>query len=196
MKNETEKLNKFKLAVFSEVEQQAQTIISQAEAEQKARLTAARDELHNDLLNKLSTLEKDTEQRQVREVSSRKLEAQRNIIIHRNEMMKKVFDNVRANLDEFCKSDKYPEELKARLEKCAAQRPGSKGTAYFAQKDFELAKSICKATSFTPKVSENIILGGVLVSFNDCNLAFDCTFDASFEKQKQNFFKASGLAQI
>ena len=93
MKNETEKLNKFKLAVFSEAQQQAQSIISQAEAEQKTRLTQAREETHNELLNIIGTLEKETEAKKVREVSSRRLEAQRNILIHRNEMMTAADDD-------------------------------------------------------------------------------------------------------
>ena len=196
MKNETEKLNKFKLAVFSEAQQQAQSIISQAEAEQKTRLTQAREETHNELLNIIGTLEKETEAKKVREVSSRRLEAQRNILIHRNEMMTRVFDNVKAELEKFCQSDKYEDELKARLEKCTAQRPDSEGTAYFAKRDLELGTKLCKSTGLTPQSSDNIKLGGVMVAFSDCNIAFDCTFDASFEKEKERFPKASGLAQI
>ena len=58
MKNETEKLNKFKLAVFSGVEQQAQDIVNEAQAQQKQRLSEAQDQTHHEMLTELEKIEK------------------------------------------------------------------------------------------------------------------------------------------
>ena len=196
MKNETEKLNRFKLAVFAEVEQQAQTIISEAEALQKSRLTEAKSETRSELRSKLDAAKKEYEEKMLHEVSSRSLQAQRNVLIHRNELIDKVFDNVRKGVEEFCRTDKYPQELKAMLENCISQRPGSAGTAFFARRDIELGTKLCRDTKLTAEVSDNITLGGVSVTFSDCNLAYDCTFDSSFEKERQDFSKAAGLAHI
>ena len=196
MKNETEKLNKFKLAVFSEVEQQAQDIINEAQALQKQQLGEARDEAHNELLSEIDAIEKECEANKVREVSSRRLEAQRNVLTHRGEMMNKVFENICKNLDEFCRTEAYAQELKKRLDSVAEQTKQAECTAYFAGRDIELGTQLCKGTHFTAEASEGITLGGVTVVCAKTGLAYDCTFDSTLEKEKQNFLKASGLAQI
>ncbi len=195
MKNETEKLNKFKLAVFSQVEQQAQEIIQEAQSQQKQRLAEAKQESQSELSEQLSAIDKQCRAKTLREISSRKLDAQRSVLTHRNEMIEKVFDNIRKSLAEFCKSENYRSELKQRLDKCAAQSQG-KGTAYFAKRDIELGRELCKGTRFTAQQSDSITLGGVTVIFADSNLAYDCTFDSTFERERQNFSKAAGLAQI
>ena len=196
MKNETEKLNKFKLAVFSGVEQQAQDIVSEAQLQQKQRLSEAKMQTKSEMDSQLEIIEKQYEADKVRAVSSRKLEAQRNVLTHRSEMMQKVFDTVCKNLSEFCGSDKYPDELKARLDKIAQQTQGKKCTAYFARRDMELGTQLCEGTSFTPQQSQSITLGGVTVICEETGIAYDSSFDTALEQEKQNFLKASGLAQI
>lgn len=196
MKNETEKLNKFKLAVFAEVEQQAQSIIAEAQAQQKQLLSEAKDESHNEILTELEKIDKEFEAGKVRAISSRKLEAQRNVLTHRNEMIDKVFSNIRKSLDEFCRSEQYPELLKKRLELCAQQTGGEKCTAYFAKRDLELGKELCKGTLFTAEPSQSITLGGVTVVCEASGIACDCSFDTSLAQQRQDFTKAAGLSQI
>lgn len=196
MKNETEKLNKFKLAVFSGVEQQAQDIVKEAQAQQKQRLSEAQDQTRREMLTELEKIEKQFEADKVRAVSSRKLEAQRNVLTHRSEMMQKVFENVCKSLSEFCGSDKYPQELKQRLDNIAQQTQGKKCTAYFARRDMQLAAQLCEGTSFTPQQSQSITLGGVTVICEETGIAYDSSFDTALEQEKQNFIKASGLAQI
>ena len=196
MKNETEKLNRFKLAVFSEVEQQAQDIINEAQTLYKQRLSEAKDETQEELLNETGKIDKQCEAKKLHEVSSRRLEAQRNILVHRGEMMDKVFENICKNLAEFCKTEDYAKELKKRLDSCAQQTGQAECTAYFAKKDIELGTELCKGTQFKAEVSQGIQNGGVLVVCAGTGLAYDCTFDSTLEREKQNFLKASGLAQI
>ena len=196
MKNETEKLNKFKLAVFSGVEQQAQDIVNEAQELQKQRLSEAQDKTRHEMRAELEKIEKQFEAQKVRAISSRKLEAQRNVLTHRSEMMQKVFDNVCKALSEFCGSEKYPDELKQRLDKIAQQTQDKKCTAYFARRDMQLAAQLCEGTSFTPQQSQSITLGGVTVICEETGIAYDSSFDTALEQQKQNFIKASGLAQI
>ena len=194
MKNETEKLNKFKLAVFSGVEQQAQDIVNEAQELQKQRLSEAQDKTRHEMLAELEKIEKQFEAQKVRAISSRKLEAQRNVLTHRSEMMQKVFDNVCKALSEFCGSEKYPDEQ--RLDKIAQQTQDKKCTAYFAKRDMQLAQQLCRGTNFTPQQSQSITLGGVTVICEETGIAYDSSFDTALEQQKQNFIKASGLAQI
>ena len=196
MKNETEKLNKFKLAVFSEVEQQAQDIIKEAQSLQKQQLSDARDEAQNELLTEVEKIDKEWEAKKLHEVSSRRLEAQRNVLIHRGEMIDKVFETICKNLGEFCRSEDYAKELKKRLDSCAQQTGKAECTAYFAGRDIELGAELCKGTAFKAEVSQSILLGGVTVVCAETGLAYDCTFDSALEREKQNFLKASGLAQI
>lgn len=196
MKNETEKLNKFKLAVFSQVEQQAQDIVSQAQAQQKEQLDAAKQETQSSVTAQLAAIDKEYEAEKIRSISSRKLQAQRNILSHRSEMINKVFEGVCKSLEEFCKSEGYKQELKQRLDKCAKQLDGKEATAYFAKRDLELGKELCKDTGFTPQQSQSIVLGGVMVVSEQTGIALDCTFDSTLEQEKQSFSETSGLAQI
>ncbi len=196
MKNENEKLNKFKIAVFSEVEQQAQDIIMQAQQQQRQQLKEAKDVTTNELLANLETIEKQNRAKTVREVSSRKLEAQRKVLSHRNEMIDKVFDSIRKNLAEFCKSEDYKELLRVRLAKCEEQTGTAKCTAYFSRRDIGIGQELCKGTKFTPQESQSITLGGVTVICEASGIAYDCTFDSSLNQQRELFSKASGLSQI
>lgn len=196
MKNETEKLNKFKLAVFAEVEQQAQSIVKEAQAQQKQLLSEAKEESQTELLTELEKIDKEFEAGKVRAVSSRKLESQRNVLTHRNEMIDKVFDNIRNSLAEFCKSEQYAELLKQRLELCEQQTGGAECTAYFAKRDLELGKKLCKGTKFTAEPSQSILLGGVTVVCESSGIACDCSFDTSLAQQRQDFTKAAGLSKI
>ena len=118
------------------------------------------------------------------------------MLTHRSEMMQKVFDNVCKALSEFCGSEKYPDELKQRLDKIAQQTQDKKCTAYFAKRDMQLAQQLCQGTNFTPQQSQSITLGGVTVICEETGIAYDSSFDTALEQQKQNFIKASGLAQI
>lgn len=196
MKNETEKLNKFKLAVFSEAQQQAQEIIDSAEKEQKQRLNSARMESKDSLDAQLEEINKEFEAQRLKEVSSRRLEAQRNILTHRSEMIDRVFENVKKTLNDFAASDKYPQELKRRIEKCCEQAPGKKGTAYFTKRDIELGRELCRETGLTAEETKSFSLGGVLVIFSGSDIAYDCTFDASLEQERADFSKNAGLGQL
>lgn len=194
MKNETEKLNEFKLAVFSRAQQQAQDIISQAKAQQEDLLNAAKQETQSSVNSQLEAIDKQYAQNKVRSVSSHKLQAQRNVLRHRNEMINRVFENVCKRLEDLCKSEEYEQLLKARLDKCAKYLNGSGGIAYFAKRDLELGRELCKAFGFTAQQSQNISLGGVTVVCEQTGIALDCTFDSALEQEKQDFSKTAGLA--
>ena len=58
------------------------------------------------------------------------------------------------------------------------------------------AQQLCQGTNFTPQQSQSITLGGVTVICEETGIAYDSSFDTALEQQKQNFIKASGLAQI
>ncbi|WP_028506092.1 V-type ATP synthase subunit E family protein [Ruminococcus sp. FC2018] len=196
MKKESERLNKFKLAVFSQAQKQADDIVSDAQQDRKQRLADAKDKTHSDMLSELEQIDREYQADMVREISSRKIQAQRNVLTHRSEMIDRVFDNIRKQLLELCDSEKYPEELKARLDKCAAQAPDKKATAYFTKRDIELGRELCKGTAFTAEETSDFSLGGVLVVFKDSQIALDCTFDSALEQERENFSKSAGLGQI
>ncbi len=196
MKNESEKLNKFKLAVFSQAQKQADDIVSDAQQERKQRLADAKEFARSNMLSELEQIDRQYQADMVREISSRKIQAQRNVLSHRTEMIDRVFSNITKQLGELCTGERYSAELKARLDKCAAQAPGKKATAYFTKRDIELGRELCKGSSFTAEESADFSLGGVIVVFKDSQIALDCTFDSALEQERQNFSKSAGLGQI
>lgn len=196
MKNETEKLNKFKLAVFSQAQRQAQSITGGTSSQQKQRLRDAKKQTQSELKTELDKIKKDFEAQTLRSISSSKLTAQRNVLSHRSKMIERVFENIRSSLLEHCKGEEYPAELKARLEKCISACPDKKGTAFFTSRDIELGKELCKGTKLTAKETAAFTLGGVMVVFDETGVAYDCTYDAAFERERQGFSAKAGLADI
>lgn len=101
MENQTIKLERFKQAVFEDAEKQAKLITESADKQRENELAQAKIEAQSLADSKKAAADKTEEARAVREISSKQLEAKRNVLCHREKLIDSVFDNVKSRLATF-----------------------------------------------------------------------------------------------
>ena len=190
MNNESEKLARFKKAVFDDADRQVQAIVEKAEKQRDSRLAQAKLESESFARTEKSGIDKTEEARAVREISSRQLASKRNILCHREKIIDKVFENVREKLTDFRNGDEYESFLLDKAERCRKEYPGEEGVIYLAPDDMKFAG---KLAGFEVRSKSSIELGGMLVVYEKSGIALDYTFDSAFEEQKEGFTEKAEL---
>ena len=190
MENQTNKLERFKQAVFEDAEKQAKLITEAADKQRETELAQAKIEAQSLADSKKSAADKNEEARAVREISSKQLEAKRNVLCHREKLIDSVFDSVKNRLAAFKASGEYKLWLKEKAEKCKQTYPEHKGVLYLSPEDMTFAPELA---GFEVKSRDSIELGGVLAVYDDMGIALDYTFDSAFEQQRSAFTEKAEL---
>ena len=193
MIDQTQKLEKFKQAIFNEVESSANELIENTKQECEQRISDARAEAALIRENGFAGIDSEYTGLAARTASAQKLESRRNILLKREEIIDRVFDNVKKELQRFCQSSEYEKLMIRRLRKCAETYPHKQGEVLISPKDKGLADKLGAVGDYTVKVSSGIELGGFTLVFAQDNLAIDCTFDEQFSKQRRGFAAVSGM---
>lgn len=190
MENQTIKLERFKQAVFEDAEKQAKLITEAADKQRETELAQAKIEAQSLADSKKAAADKTEEARAVREISSKQLEAKRNVLCHREKLIDSVFDSVKNRLAAFKASGEYKLWLKEKAEKCKQTYPEHKGVLYLSPEDMTFAPELA---GFEVKSRDSIELGGVLAVYDDMGIALDYTFDSAFEQQRSAFTEKAEL---
>ena len=190
MEDQTNKLERFKQAVFEDAEKQAKLITEAADKQRETELAQAKIEAQSLADSKKAAADKTEEARAVREISSKQLEAKRNVLCHREKLIDSVFDSVKNRLAAFKASGEYKLWLKEKAEKCKQTYPEHKGVLYLSPKDMTFAPELA---GFEVKSRDSIELGGVLAVYDDMGIALDYTFDSAFEQQRSAFTEKAEL---
>ena len=190
MENQTNKLERFKQAVFEDAEKQAKLITEAADKQRETELAQAKIEAQSLADSKKAAADKTEEARAVREISSKQLEAKRNVLCHREKLIDSVFDSVKNRLAAFKASGEYELWLKEKAEKCKQTYPEHKGVLYLSPEDMTFAPELA---GFEVKSRDSIELGGVLAVYDDMGIALDYTFDSAFEQQRSAFTEKAEL---
>ena len=196
MKNDTEKLNRFKNAVFEDVERQATEIIEEADRESSEKVRSAQQETKLVYEKKRADFDKAEKENSVREVSSEEINARKEILRYREEITDKVFSAVIEQVNGFSKTKEYAVLMKKRAEKCADENKGEKGTIYIRHEDSAIAGDLSKSGNFEVVEKENILYGGIMVAFEDSGIVYDYTVDSKLEEERRNFAGKAGLSVI
>lgn len=190
MENQTNKLERFKQAVFEDAEKQAKLITEAADKQRETELAQAKIEAQSLADSKKAAADKNEEARAVREISSKQLEAKRNVLCHREKLIDSVFDSVKNRLAAFKASGEYKLWLKEKAEKCKQTYPEHKGVLYLSPEDMTFAPELA---GFEVKSRDSIELGGVLAVYDDMGIVLDYTFDSAFEQQRSAFTEKAEL---
>ena len=193
MTDQTQKLEKFKQAVFNEAAAKADEIIKETEQHCSGILAQAEADARKFVSESRAKAEKEYKETSQRTESAGRLELRRKLLNARQEVIDKVFSNVREKLEAFRESAAYERLLVKRAEECAAAYPGKRGEVRVAAADMKYAAKLTCGGRFTVCESRNILLGGIMVVFPEDNLALDCTFDNEFDRQKSGFAGKAGL---
>ena len=193
MTDQTQKLEKFKQAVFDEAAEKAAEMIKETEAHCAEVIAQAKSEAERLVSSSRKKADKQHSEAARRAESAGRLDSRRNVLTAREAVIDKVFANVRGKLNEFRQTADYEKLLVKRVNECAEAYPDKKGEVRLAAADMKYADKLTCGGRFTVAESANIMLGGLMVVFPEDNLALDCTFDNEYSRQKSGFAGKAGL---
>ena len=193
MIDQTQKLEKFKQAVFDDAAANAEELISGTEKECSELIREAEREAVRVIRTAKEAADSEYNAAALRKASSGRLEAKRRVLLCREEIIEKVFDSVRQQLEDYRKTAEYEKLMIQMAEECARKAPGKKGRLLISPKDSALKDRLTAGGSFEVALSDSIVLGGVMAVFSQDNLALDMTFDNSFAAQRKGFAGKAGL---
>lgn len=194
MADQTEKLEKFKQAVFNEAAVKADEIIKETKEQCSQWILEAVTEAEEYVSASKEAADKEHREAVQRAASAGNLDSKRNVLLCREAMINKVFENVRRELESFRQTEDYEKLLIKRVQEIADASDGRKGEVRLAAADMKYADKLTCGGRFTVAESSNILLGGVMVVFPEENLALDATFDNEYAKQRSGFAGKAGLA--
>lgn len=194
MANEIQKLHRFKDAVFADVERRVSEIISQAEAEKEEKVSKAEKATKSYKKEHFSTIDKEQAQRLTRDISAARLDSQRSVLLHREQLVDRVFESVKKKLDEYRNTDSYGNWLIKTALEAKELYKNENGKIQLSNADSKYADLLKEITGFEVELLHTIVLGGIMINFESINVVLDSTFDAAIEDERQNFCLTAELA--
>ncbi|HCJ40448.1 V-type ATP synthase subunit E [uncultured Ruminococcus sp.] len=194
MTDQTQKLEKFKQAVFDEAAVKAEEIIKETQEYCAQTVAQAKAEAEELIRTSRAKVDKEVREATQRTQSAGRLESRRVVLTAREEIIGRVFANVREKLAAFRQTADYEALLVKRAKECADAYPDKKGEVRLAAADMKYADKLTCGGRFTVCESGNILLGGLMVVYPEDNLAVDCTFDNEYNRQKSGFAGKAGLS--
>ncbi len=195
MISDNEKLNKFINAVNDEIDRKIQAIINEAEKEKQAILDKAENEATEAAENYYNINYKRNDKQFVRDISYAELNAKKEIIQHREEVVNKIFKEVKQKLMEFRNSPKYVDML---IKNLLVMHISEDTEIYLCADDMKYAELLKKAIpsqNIKISVSERIMLGGILVYNASRGVIIDKTFDLALEENKRIFVNSNAFSK-
>lgn len=181
-----EKLNRFINAVKSETDRQTAQILSEANAEKEAILSAAVSSAREARERHISDSLKMEKSRCMRNVSKAELDIKREVLLCREKLTEELFSRITEKISEFRKTDNY---LKLLISRLKSEKTGSNALVCLAPEDMPLADRLKASVGgeLTFSEDENIKLGGFYIIRHDNNTVIDRTFDCSVKEQRSLF---------
>lgn len=187
------------LYMKDEIERQAKSeekaILDEVKALEDEAYESMKAEAKKDADLRLKQEEEEMSSNASAEISESHIERTKKLIEKRDEYVKAVFDQAKAELTAFTDSDDYLPFMNAKIQKVADDFKDTESTMYVAKKDLALKADLIKAFGQDIKVeaSEDITIGGFIIENKKDALVVDETLDFALNNQKEWFIKNSGL---
>lgn len=189
------KLEKFKTAIFEEVETESYKIIEDAKQQKKSSLE--KEEM-NQLQKSYITIRQSTldiVQKYRSELALCELNSKKEILKKRNAMIDKMFLSIEQNIKSFIMSTDYNDYLFKKLACFQSQNPLNDVIIFVSTKDYKLSDSLKQIYTLNCDIVEDsTILGGFKIQDNKQNLYFDETLSQKLIDQKNEFINTSKFA--
>lgn len=185
-----EKLQKFEAAVTKEARAQAQKLVDEVREKKQLELSKINDAELEKYFTEMQKEISKIKQSCIKRVSVQSQATKKEILLAREEIKKKVFENLFKRLCEFSKSDEYENYLKKVYSKLT-QFQTDDLVVFVAPKDLELAKKVFEPREVKP--DSKIEIGGFILKSESWGFAVDETLDTQLEEQNEYFNAISNL---
>ncbi|MBR6044852.1 MAG: V-type ATP synthase subunit E [Ruminococcus sp.] len=189
MADEAAKLRRFKEAVSAETDAQTERMLAEAQAEHDRIIAEAVAEAERRNLQLAERINDNAERELTREISSVELEAQRSVLLRREQLADSVFELVRDKLEAFRKSKDYAGWLLKCADACKQKAPGAELELHIRPDETGLV-----SREYPGAVGDSSVqMGGALVYVKGTNIVYDFTFDTLFKQERADFCRRAGL---
>lgn len=190
---EAAKLQKFKTAVFAEIDLKIQQMQRSIDEYKENEIKQNDDKLLAKSYNTIQKGSNEIRKRFKREVAAYSLNSKRSILEKRLELTRLIFNNVAAKLTAFYASPEYDQYLQKALQLFADKHKISGCEIYVSKRDFDKADKIEKAYSLpcTVKTRSDIKLGGFILADAKNGYFYDETIEEKLNEQHKEFIKHS-----
>lgn len=185
MINSEEKLELLKSSVLSEVQRKSEKIIAGAKQE-KAKIILDISDKH------YVTAEKEIESgksaiagKYAKQSQSQRIRARKDILMHRRELVEKIFSGVEKRLRDFVQSPEYADFLRRAVVGCEAQISEIRLSGADYERRGELLGEL--AESYTVSRDDAVFLGGVRLVPKSGGMVYDLSFDTALEIERERF---------
>lgn len=190
------KLDKFSAAVLKDAQEHRSKILEEVENYRKAETDKAEEEILHEayvlIQNEITSIRND----HTREVSRAELEGRRDLLLYRETLTKKVFDEVSNKLSDFTKTEDYLKYMSELIKKSLENLPDGDVTIAVKPADIALKDKLLAGLTRDVKFIENksINLGGFILSNANAGVEIDETLDVKLKNQNDWFAAKSGLS--
>lgn len=195
MEMDTQKLQRFIDAVNSEIDEKITELLNEAEDEKKTILNGAQKESELAAEKRLDENKKKCSTMFVRDISKAELEMKKQVLMHRDELADKLFNDVKDKLVSYKSEPKYVDYLVKTIIKLNLTGEAVINLSPDDLKYCDILKKALKSDKISFASDEHIKLGGLSVYNKENGTITDKTFDLAVEEQRQLFANRNALAE-
>jgi V/A-type H+-transporting ATPase subunit E len=172
--------------ILVEAEKKARGILESAKKEAEGILQAAEISGREEKENILSAAKVEAQQRFKEKVMAARLENRHRFLLRREELLQRVFQEVKGKLEEFSKSKDYANWMEKELEKVIKELGGYEFEIEARKEDFKLLERIrenFRKKGIEIRIGSPIVcIGGFRVKTSDGRMVVDSTFERKLER--------------
>ncbi len=188
-----EKLKRFENLIFSDVDAQINAANADIDAYRQTTLAKHREKLIDEYFFYMQDQVKQIKAQVGQQLSKEELDAQRELLHYRNELVERVFSAVRERLANYTASAKYPSYLIEHIKSSLADSPKAAYELLVRQADLPLLEEADLPSTVTIAVDQSIQLGGFILLSQELGIMLDRSFDSGLGELVTRFNQTSGL---
>lgn len=188
-----EKLQRFENIIFSDVDAKVNATIEEADRNKENALSEHQEKIMDKyfdyMQDQVHLIQSDIK----RQMAKAELSAKRELLLYRNQISDKVFQNVKKQLSDFAQSDDYPTYLTDSIRDCLQNQSMQDVKILVRQEDISLLQENEFTQQFAVEQDSSIQLGGFILLDKSAGTMIDQSFDSKLDELFSYFIQTSGL---
>lgn len=185
---------------LKEIKDEAESTRKQLEAEAQKQIDdeteIARKEIAAEVnavtIRRAATIHSDVR----RELSQKHNELRKGLLLRRDELCNRLFDDARERIEEFTKSDRYADFIIGSVKEAGKCLDLCTATVYLRSCDMNLAPMLKELADVTVEADDTNDIGGVKILSGDRSVMLNNTFGARLDAERREFRNRCGLTII
>ena len=183
----------FENIIFSDVDSKVNATIEEADRYKENALSEHHEQIMDKyfdyMQDQVHLIQSDIK----RQMAKAELSAKRELLLYRNQISEKVFQNVKKQLSDFAQSSDYKTYLMNSIRDCTDSNSFPDAKILVRQEDLTFLKENDFNQHFTIEQDSSIRLGGFILLDKSAGMMIDQSFDSKLNELVSYFIQTSGL---